>query len=185
MKSLIFKLGIILLIFAAIIVGVPSLISNRHPRPHPKAEAWKNLKFLYYLEQEYAAQEGRYAPQPDGIVYYKEGDYRSAIQEYQAALELNPDVAELYNVLGLAYEGEQSWSQAIAVYQAGLKAKSLTGHTKVNLLLNLGNCYSRLRQPDIASAYYRKVLDLEPGQAAAKHNLDLITKYFTPLESQK
>lgn len=119
-----------------------------------------------------------------GEVYYKEGKYGPAIQEFQAALDLNPDVAELYNVLGLAYEGEQSWLQAIAVYQAGLKAKALTNHTKVNLLLNLGNCYSYLRRPDKASAYYRKVLDLEPNQAAAKHNLDLITKYFAPFESQ-
>ncbi len=114
-----------------------------------------------------------------GEVYSKEGEYRSAIREYQAALELNPDVAELYNDLGLAYEGERSWTEAIASYQAGLKAKSLTAHTKINLLLNLGNCYSRLRQPDIASSYYRKVLELEPGHAAARHNLDLIITYFS------
>ncbi|MDD5492931.1 MAG: tetratricopeptide repeat protein [bacterium] len=120
-----------------------------------------------------------------GQVYYKEGNYCSAVHEYQAALGLNPDVAELYNVLGLAYEGEKSWTTAIAVYQAGLKAKSLTNDTKINLLLNLGNSYSHLGKPDVASAYYRKVLELEPGNAAARHNLDLIIRYFTPLKSQK
>ena len=119
-----------------------------------------------------------------GEVQYRKGDYNSAIKEYSAALELNPDVAELYNVLGLAYEGQRAWPAAIAVYQAGLKAKSLTDRTKVNLLLNLGNCHSHLRQPDIASAYYRKVLELEPGHPAARHNLDLIIKYFAPLASQ-
>lgn len=113
-----------------------------------------------------------------GEVYYKESKYRPAIQEYQAALELNPDVAELYNDLGLAYEGELSWPEAIASYQTGLKVKSLDAHTKINLLLNLGNCYSRLRYPDIASAYYHKVLELEPGHAAARHNLKLIAQIF-------
>ncbi|MBI5555451.1 MAG: tetratricopeptide repeat protein [Elusimicrobia bacterium] len=111
-----------------------------------------------------------------GEVYYKKGDYSSAIDEYERALELNPDVAELYNVLGLAYEEGHAWGEAISVYKAGLKAKSLTNRTKVNLLLNLGNAYSCLRQPDIASAYYCKVLELEPGNTAARHNLDLITQ---------
>ncbi len=114
-----------------------------------------------------------------GQVYYKKGDYPLAIEEYRKALALNPNVAELYNVLGLAYEKSQSWAEAISVYKTGLKAKSLDNRTKVNLLLNLGNAYSRLQQPDIASAYYRKVLELEPGNAAAKHNLDLIISYFT------
>lgn len=114
-----------------------------------------------------------------GEVYYKRGDYPLAIDEYQKALALNPNVAELYNVLGLAYEKNQDWGEAIGVYKTGLKAKSLNNRTKINLLLNLGNTYSHLQRPDIASAYYRKVLELEPGNVAAKHNLDLIISYFT------
>lgn len=114
-----------------------------------------------------------------GEVYYKKGEYSLAIDEYKRALALNPDVAELYNVLGLAYEEGHAWGEAIGVYKAGLKAKSFTNRTKVNLLLNLGNAYSRLRRPDLASAYYCKVLELEPGNAAARHNLDLLISYFT------
>ncbi len=114
-----------------------------------------------------------------GEVYYKEREYRQAIREYQAALDLNPDVAELYNVLGLAYEGERLWTEAIASYQTGLKAKFLHARTKINLLLNLGNCYSRVGRPDRASDYYLKALELEPDNAAARHNLDLIINYFT------
>jgi protein O-mannosyl-transferase len=114
-----------------------------------------------------------------GEVYHKEGHYEAAVTEFNQALDLNRDVAELHNALGLAYEGKGLWPEAIAAYQAGLKAKSLTNETKLNLLLNLGNSYSRLRRPDIASAYYRKVLELEPGHAAARHNLDLIITYFT------
>ncbi len=114
-----------------------------------------------------------------GEVYYKKGEYSLAIDEYEKALELNPDVAELYNALGLAYEGNHAWGEASAVYKTGLKAKALTNRTKVNLLLNLGNAYSRLHQPDLASTYYRKVLELEPGNTAARHNLELIINYFT------
>jgi hypothetical protein len=72
-KKIIF-ISLILLILTGIFVGIPLLIGNRHPRPHPKSVAWNNLKNLRYLEEEYYAQKGRYAPDPDGTVYYKEGD---------------------------------------------------------------------------------------------------------------
>ena len=65
---------LILLIVAGILVGIPLLIGDKHPRPHPKSAAWNNLKILRHLEEEYYAEKGRYAPDPDGTVYYKEGD---------------------------------------------------------------------------------------------------------------
>jgi hypothetical protein len=73
-KKKIILISLILLIFTGILVGVPMLIGNKHPRPHPKSAAWYNLKILRSLEEEYYALKGRYAPDPDGTVYYKEGN---------------------------------------------------------------------------------------------------------------
>lgn len=50
------------------------MIGNKNPHPHPKSEAWKNLKILLYLEEECYAQKGKYVPEPDGTAYYKNGD---------------------------------------------------------------------------------------------------------------
>jgi hypothetical protein len=74
MKKKIILTSIILLILGGIFVGIPRTISNKHPSPHPKSEAWKNLKILHHLEEEYYAQKGRYVPELDGKAYYKEGD---------------------------------------------------------------------------------------------------------------
>ena len=73
-KKKIILIFLILLIFTGILVGIPLLIGNRHPHPHPKSAAWNNLKILRSLEEEYYALKGRYAPDPDGTVYYKEGN---------------------------------------------------------------------------------------------------------------
>ena len=73
-KKKIILIFLILLIFTGIFVGIPLLIGNKHPRPHPKSAAWNNLKILRSLEEEYYALKGRYAPDPDGTVYYKEGN---------------------------------------------------------------------------------------------------------------
>lgn len=72
-KKKIVLISLILLILTAF-VGIPLFIGNKHPRPHPKSVAWNNLKILRSLEEEYYAQKGRYAPDPDGTVYYKEGN---------------------------------------------------------------------------------------------------------------
>ena len=72
-KKILFLLfGIFLL--CGILIGVPFFIDSKHPRPRPSAEAWENLRTLSFLENEYYAQKGRYAPNPDGTVYYKEGN---------------------------------------------------------------------------------------------------------------
>jgi hypothetical protein len=73
-KKKIILIFLIFLIFTGIFVGIPLLIGNKHPRPHPKSAAWNNLKILRSLEEEYYALKGRYAPDPDGTVYYKEGN---------------------------------------------------------------------------------------------------------------
>lgn len=57
-----------------ILIGVPHFIDGKHPQPRPSAAAWKNLKMLYYMEEQYRAEKGRYAPDPDGILYYRKGD---------------------------------------------------------------------------------------------------------------
>jgi len=71
-KVLLLLFGIFLLF--GILIGVLHFIGGRHPQPRPSAAAWKNLKMLYYMEEQYRAEKGRYAPDPDGTLYYRKGD---------------------------------------------------------------------------------------------------------------
>jgi Tfp pilus assembly protein PilE len=63
------------IIFALfLLIALPAYLNIGKRIPHPKAEAWKNLEVLRLLEEQYYAQKGRYAPEPDGTLFYKEGD---------------------------------------------------------------------------------------------------------------
>jgi tetratricopeptide (TPR) repeat protein len=109
-----------------------------------------------------------------GDIYYQQGKFREAIDQYRQALELNPNVAELYNALGLAWEGLGDYRHSIAVYQEGLKVPSLENRAKISLMINLGNANGRLHNYKEAAAYYHKILDLEPDDPEARHNLAVI-----------
>ena len=109
-----------------------------------------------------------------GDVYYQRGEYLLAIDQYQEALQLNPQVAELYNALGLAYEEVPDYSLASGAYRQGLKVPALAPETKSSLWINLGNVYCRMGAFDQARTAYQKVLDLDPANPAAEHNLAII-----------
>lgn len=64
----------VLIALLILVIIVPLLIGNRHPKPGPESEAWTNLNILRLLQEEYRAVRGRYAPDPDGTAYYRTGD---------------------------------------------------------------------------------------------------------------
>ena len=72
-RKVLFLLFGVFLLFG-ILIGVPYFIDGKHSQPRPSAAAWKNLKMLYYMEEQYRAEKGRYAPDPDGTLYYRKGD---------------------------------------------------------------------------------------------------------------
>lgn len=73
-KKKIILISFVILIVAGVFAGIPLFINSQHPQPRPSAAAWKNLKMLYYMEEQYHAEKGRYAPDSDGILYYRKGD---------------------------------------------------------------------------------------------------------------
>ena len=53
----------------------------------------------------------RYA---EGVALYEQGDYRGAIAEYDAAIEMNPSHAWAYNGRGLAWSELGEFDRAIS-----------------------------------------------------------------------
>jgi tetratricopeptide (TPR) repeat protein len=56
-----------------------------------------------------------------GGVFYNEGNYKSAIQEFDKAIEQSSDNAKYYNFRGMAYFGCKQYYQAIADYERALE----------------------------------------------------------------
>ena len=57
----------------------------------------------------------------EAVEYYYKGNYDKAIECYQKAIAINPDLAGAYNNMGLAYY-HKGWETSAAdnLYQAGL-----------------------------------------------------------------
>ena len=90
--------------------------------------------------------------------------------QYQTAMEIEPDLAEAHNNLGLALASQGRVDNAIAQYQKALEIKPdyAEAHT------NLGIALADRGQTEEAMAHYRKALEIDPCDTKAHSNLGAI-----------
>ncbi|MBI5598274.1 MAG: tetratricopeptide repeat protein [Deltaproteobacteria bacterium] len=102
-----------------------------------------------------------------GIVLAMEGRLDEAIEEFQTAVRLKPDLAEGHTGLGLAYYQKGRLDRAIEEYEIalGIRPDNAEGH------YNLGVAFEDSAVPDKAAEHYRLALRLRPDYIEARHNL--------------
>lgn len=143
--------------------------------------------FLALLSGEGHASEGEDA--------YNRGDYLAAYQYYRKQLEKKPDDPELLYNLGTAAYKNILYDDAIAAFSGALKSDKL--NTQQKAYYNRGNSYYRkgaqMVQTDASAAagHWRQALnsmnsalELDPADADAQHNRNLIEKQLEELEKQ-
>src|SRR5260370_25025764 len=59
-----------------------------------------------------------------GWAYYRKADFNRAIQDYNQAIQLQPDYAFAFNDRGLAYAGNRDFNRAIEDYSQAIKLNS-------------------------------------------------------------
>ncbi len=95
------------------------------------------------------------------------GAVDSALQEYQSALSLRPDIPEIRLALAKALFGLRKWDEAL---DQGLKIEP-----KSSQAWNfLGDCYSVLRRTDDAIFSYQKAVSLDSTDVHAYSNLTFL-----------
>ncbi|MCQ2286884.1 MAG: tetratricopeptide repeat protein [Bacteroidales bacterium] len=94
-------------------------------------------------------------------------NYRSAVENYNKAIELNPGEAGPYFNLGNAYYKMEQYDEAIAAYNKSLDIRP----DNADVLYNLGNAYLDKRDMGNAISTYEKVVKLVPTNADAYYNL--------------
>lgn len=91
-----------------------------------------------------------------GVIYKRRGDYAGAVQEYEKAINADPDNSTYWANLGAAYLSLQKLNLA---EEALLRAKS-KDEKDPEVWLNLGAIYGRMGRLDEALAAFQKVKDL-------------------------
>ena len=66
-----------------------------------------------------------------GYIYYDQGNYTKAIQNYKKAIELDPDFTYAYNNLGNAYYDKGETDQALIYYKKAAKLGSKNAQKKL------------------------------------------------------
>lgn len=101
--------------------------------------------------------------------HFTEGRYRDAIADYEAVLELNPELIQAYRFLGESYKN---------LYRPGvdtplnkeLQANALEALNKAyeiepnnkEIIFSLGDMYDKMREFEEAERLYLRILELEP-----------------------
>ena len=95
-----------------------------------------------------------------GYIYYKMGNYRRALGEFNTALRYNSKAANAYYYRGLLYEKRGQYSKAIADFK--LTAKYIGEGNKFLSLYELGKIYQDKKKYKTAAKYYNQAVKDKP-----------------------
>ncbi len=125
--------------------------------------------FLFFVSSLYAETLKELYEQ--GMKSYQEKNYSQAIEYLEKAIKMNPNFAQGYNALGLAYKELNANLQEAAWY---FKAAIDINPNYVEAYDNLGKAYCGLGQFDKAEEYCKKALSLNPKDSSAQFSLGWI-----------
>jgi len=108
-----------------------------------------------------------------GVQLYQEGQYDLAIENFESVLKDNPDFAEGYYNIGMAYLKKGDLENAIAhmAKTIGLKPEFIQAY------FGLGQVYMEKGEKDKATDMLKQAADIAPDDASTYVNLGIL--YFT------
>jgi protein O-mannosyl-transferase len=113
-----------------------------------------------------------------GTAFSKIGQYDLAIEDYNAAISLNPD-AEVYNNRGVAYANIHQYQLAVDDYNEAIKLK----HDYTDAYNNRGIVYYKLGRHQLAVEDFSQAIGLKPDNAM--YYKDRGNAYFELSQYQK
>lgn len=144
----------LLLIISAVIISLISASIAHTQSKEQKVDEKAANKAIYY-----------------GNGFYKKGDFKSAITEYEKALVHNPLNPRAAFNRGNAYYRDTTWASARTSYQTVTNNTAAPKATKANSFHNIGNTFLEENKYQEAIEAYKSSLRLQPNNYATKYNL--------------
>ena len=191
-------LGIVLLLSEMLIGTRKGRFSRRKFAPLPASKPRVKLRHATAaLALGAVCLAGRVQASPQSAESaYKRGDYPAAENQYKEAADKNPQLAALQYNLGTAAYKSGQYDKALPAFQSTLKTDKLD--LQQQAYYNIGNTEFRVGQqtekakPEDtiktwtdAVASYDASLKLQPADADAKFNRDLVQKKLDELKKQQ
>jgi tetratricopeptide (TPR) repeat protein len=115
------------------------------------------------------------------IAYHQLGDHKTAKQDYEKALKLDPNYAVARNNLGTIYHEQKSYRRAIREYKKALELEP----TSASFYSNLGTAeFARKRYKEAIEAY-QKAVKLDPDVFERRNNVGILLQERTVEERAK
>ncbi|MBD2622179.1 tetratricopeptide repeat protein [Microcystis flos-aquae FACHB-1344] len=101
-----------------------------------------------------------------GVLYYNQQKYKLALDDYNKAIELNPNHAQAYNNRGTLYDEQQKYELALADYNQAIELN----RNFAMAYYNRGGLYQDLGKYDLALSDYSKAIEINRSYAEAYYN---------------
>ncbi|MGA2243247.1 MAG: tetratricopeptide repeat protein [Verrucomicrobiota bacterium] len=129
---------------------------------------WRNSESLW--THALACTSGNYVAHNNlGSALFQKGNMDAAIAQYQEALQIKPNYAEIHNSLGSALFQKGSVDEAVAQYQTALQINPDYAEAHYNF----GFALFKMGQVDEAIAHYQTALQIKPDYVEAHYNLGM------------
>ena len=123
-------------------------------------------KFVGTIRARHGAAESHYEL---GCYMQERRKHKPAIEEFKAAVEIDPSHVKAYNAMGVSYDALGEHGRAVESYEAALKV-----YPKLDYVLNnLGYSYLLQGRTDLAVENFKKALELDAANARYRNNLGL------------
>ena len=123
-------------------------------------------KFVGRIRAHQGNAESHYAL---GCYLQERRKHKPAIEEFKAALEIDPNHVKAYNGLGVSYDAIGDCERAIESYKAALSTSEKLDY----VFNNLGYSFLLQGKTDLAIENFKKALELDAGNTRYRNNLGL------------
>jgi tetratricopeptide (TPR) repeat protein len=113
-----------------------------------------------------------------GQLDQSQGNFSGAIQQYNAALNINPKHLPSLYCLGVIYAGQKEYDKSIEIWKRYIAASGNAGYAYGNL----GYCYELAGSPALAEAAYQKGIAKDSKNAPCRANYGLLLAHQNKID---